>query len=504
MKLSPRQLEHLFQDLEDGCISASDSRKLSVILRTDKQARYKYCQHMAFSSAMNSKAEAEAGLGNWRATDAGGKRLLFHSFLAAAAAVLLLAAIAGVIHINHVEALRVEIQAPAGTVWNIESPDGEVSENGKNLRETGTVVVRSGSVVMTMESGTRMVVQGPASVKFPSALRAEVIQGSLWIDTAEGSEQMAVSGGGLVFRDIGTRFAVRVREGGRPELHVAEGQVRVGNLAPGASSIFPASGKGTYFASDGEIIPIGMADDPFPGLPALLKRPKDYATVTLGQSPAGFWRMSASDGENLFNSATGVSEAKRGIPEDTAARLGVDLGVPGSGPTDGFHGFEADNSGAFFKGSEYPSSVISSLDTRAGVSTEEGAVSFWFKRAAELERQEVLWMAGSDDADGLGPHPEINVFLATSGRVKLFVEDGAKDVLLSSPRTSADGDWHHVAASWSHGSTSLYIDGELAARDSQPRVGKPEVFRGRSVRFGKCGVKPEETDLAQFKGTPMK
>ena len=33
-------------------------------------------------------------------------------------------------------------------------------------------------------------------------------------------------------------------------------------------------------------------------------------------------------------------------------------------------------------------------------------------------------------------------------------------------------------------------------------MSKPEVFRGRNVRFGKCGEKisPKETDLAQFNG----
>ncbi len=499
MKVSPRQLEQLFQDLEDGCISASDSRKLSGILRTDKEARHRYCQHMAFSSAMNSKAEAEASLGNWKPMDTGGHRLMFRSFLAAAAAVLLLAAIAGFIHINRVEVLQVEIQTPAGTVWSIELPDGQASPGGTTLRESGTVVVRSGSVVITVDTGTRMVVQGPARVKFPSSLRAEVEQGCLWIDTAKGSEQMSVSAGGLVFRDIGTRFAVRVRDGGRPELHVVEGQVRVGNLAQGAASIFPASEKGMYFGGDGEIRPIGRADDPFPGLPALLKRPKNYATVILGQSPAGYWRMNIEDG-NIVNSATGVGEASRGTPREAPVRSGVILGSPGSGPSKGFRGFEADNSGVFFRGDTYVASVISNLDTRAGVSTEEGSVAFWFKRAAALERQEVLWLAGSDDADGLGPLPEISVFLATSGRVKLFMEDGAKDVLVSSPRSSTDGEWHHVVATWSPGFAGLYIDGELAGRDSEPRVSKPEVFRGRSVRFGKCGVKPKETDLAQFNG----
>ncbi len=144
MKHSPRQLEQLFQDLEDGCISASDSRKLSAILRTEKDARLRYCEHMAFSSAMNTKAEAEASLGSWKPMDPDGRRLLFHSFLAAAAAVLLLGAIAGFIHINRTEVLQVGIQAPAGTVWTIELPDGKSSDQGTTLPETGTVVVRSG------------------------------------------------------------------------------------------------------------------------------------------------------------------------------------------------------------------------------------------------------------------------------------------------------------------------------------------------------------------------
>ena len=62
MKVSPRQLEQWIQDLEDGCVSASDHERLLATLAEDQRARRLYCEHMAFSSAMHMKAEAEADL----------------------------------------------------------------------------------------------------------------------------------------------------------------------------------------------------------------------------------------------------------------------------------------------------------------------------------------------------------------------------------------------------------------------------------------------------------
>ena len=198
MKRSPRQLEQLFQDLEDGCISASDSRKLSAILRTERDARLRYCEHMAFSSAMNTKAEAEASLGSWKPMDTDGRRLLFHSFLAAAAAVLLLAAIAG-FHPYQPHRSPACGNPGSGRIRLVGRTSGwEVIGTGNNPPGDGNGRCQGGL------RGDDLGIPGrgwscrvPARVKFPSTLHAEVEQGCLWIDTAKGSEQMAVSGGGL-------------------------------------------------------------------------------------------------------------------------------------------------------------------------------------------------------------------------------------------------------------------------------------------------------------------
>ena len=149
------------------------------------------------------------------------------------------------------------------------------------------------------------------------------------------------------------------------------------------------------------------------------------------------------------------------------------------------------------------SSAIVNLDYLEGIGTDAGAVSFWIRREPGMTRPEVLWFAGDGDADGLGPEPEINVFLSETGRVQFFMEAGEKDVLLSSPRTAADGQWHHVVASWSDESVELYVDGRPPVRDTEPRKNFSRRFLEREVRFGKVGwlSVPSESELRYFTGS---
>src|SRR5690606_14662873 len=57
---TPRQLEELFQDLEDGSISAEDHAWLMALLREDPEIRESYLKHMAMVTGLHDFAAATA------------------------------------------------------------------------------------------------------------------------------------------------------------------------------------------------------------------------------------------------------------------------------------------------------------------------------------------------------------------------------------------------------------------------------------------------------------
>jgi hypothetical protein len=147
-------------------------------------------------------------------------------------------------------------------------------------------------------------------------------------------------------------------------------------------------------------------------------------------------------------------------------------------------------------------SLIYHLDIEAGVSREEGGVSFWIRRESEIEHREILWLAGTE-----GPDPEdrpenamIYVQLTPSGRAELFVENGEFDLLLSSNTSLANGDWHHIAASWGPDAVELYVDGRRTERVDDYGSLRSGTYRGRNVRFGKPSIDLRNEGARPFKG----
>ncbi|MCB1130577.1 MAG: hypothetical protein KDN05_05565, partial [Verrucomicrobiae bacterium] len=91
---NPRQLEQLFQDMEDGCIDADDHRHLSQLLRSDPTIRRRFLDHMSFASALHAEAAAVVGIEGespWQHALPRKRRDMVHAIIWAAAAVFILA-----------------------------------------------------------------------------------------------------------------------------------------------------------------------------------------------------------------------------------------------------------------------------------------------------------------------------------------------------------------------------------------------------------------------------
>jgi ferric-dicitrate binding protein FerR (iron transport regulator) len=122
---------------------------------------------------------------------------------------------------------------------------------------------------------------------------------------------------------------------------------------------------------------------------------------------------------------------------------------------------------------------------------KEGAVSFWMLREPDEKRKEVLWAAGKFGADAV-----IHTHLTASGAVEFFMKDGRSNILVTSKDSIADGQWHHIAASWNTSTVDLYVDGKQVDSTREFRVMKKGILS--ELRFGNGSVK---SGYAPFAGS---
>lgn len=474
-------LWRLLEDLEEDVLEPSQCDELAALLARSPAARRAYVEYFQQSAVLRMEAAKlyEQGLLPVAGSVVETRRAVQRSVLAAAALVVLLGIVAALFKINMPEAPVVSAAAVAGTKWSVDGQPRKTEEDALSLRAGSTLRVDSGSVRLKQESGSTLVIQGPAEVSFPDMQRPVLRRGWLWIDSVEGDEGFAVDTPSYRVRDIGTRFGVRVPPGGPMEVHLIEGRVRVeSKVRRGVVKEISATATAEAFEGVGKSQAVPLAADPFPGLPKLLAGGSGYRSMLLGQSPAGYWTLDDLSGRELDNEVEGGSRGFLGVT--------VRQGTPGVGGQGALAGFPVGNRSIYLDG--VPSrSVIAGIDGPGGVRLREGAVSFWIRCAPGSDRRdEILWLAGSSHKDATLPkRAMMHSRLRGSGQVEFVIPSGGEDVTLVSDQGVADGQWHHVAVSWEPSSVRLYVDGVRSV--SAVRVQQMEEGRsdGRYVRFGK-------------------
>ncbi len=92
-----------------------------------------------------------------------------------------------------------------------------------------------------------------------------------------------------------------------------------------------------------------------------------------------------------------------------------------------------------------------------------GAVSVWINTSVDFTDSGMIFYAtssGDPNANGGGSQNECHLNILDDERISFFIEGGTNDIALTSANSYADGQWHHLVASWDiNGFTELYIDG---------------------------------------------
>jgi hypothetical protein len=497
--MTKRDLEEMIQRLVDGALDEEEFDRLQENLRNDPKSREFFRKsmevEMLLEEAMGQRVESRLATGGMdQMLHRRRKRDVTRATLAAAAILVLAAVIMTFIMIKPPDPPTLVCDLVAGTRWEVTGGTQEPGSNQIEVTEGATVRVLSGTVRMELASGALMVMRGPAEARFPKVDEPVLMHGWLWIDSAGGAETFTVKTSDLIVRNTGTRFGIRVPEEGPAEIHLIEGTLEVTPIeGEGEAIALEPHDSGFLVPQEGEITQVPLAPDPFPELAELLAAPLDYRTTILSQGPAGYWQFEDSEGKTLENE---IADGIAGYRGNTALQ-----GQPGVGREGDFEGFSEENYAIRLMGDPL-TSVITKIDVPGSVSREEGGVAFWIRRAADIEQEEILWLAGkTPDNAAMSPKESImHTWLAASGQVEFFIENAKFDIQLSSNFSIVDNHWHHVAATWGPSAVELYVDGRRVGRVDDFGSLKPSLMHGEYVRFGKPSGELFKEGMQPFSG----
>lgn len=103
--------------------------------------------------------------------------------------------------------------------------DGDGPSYGQQLHAGQVLRLRSGLAQLTFESGTKLILQGPAEFALQSEMEATLDVGKLAALVPQQARGFTVDTPAAEVVDLGTEFGVDVDESGRTEVHVFDGEV---------------------------------------------------------------------------------------------------------------------------------------------------------------------------------------------------------------------------------------------------------------------------------------
>lgn len=423
---TPRQLEQLFQDMEDGSIGATDHAWLMDLLRAKPEIRAAYHEHMALATGLHELAEAcmTEGRGTHPATF-GNRGRWFRSkpFLAAAAGIALIATLGGVLVLTRQSHTPASVAAGAGTVWEFE--DGGIGEDGNFLPATRIAVDQGTLQVMTRDK-TKILLEGPAVLEIHDPLRVSLSMGKAWFEVA-GKEQGFTAMTSQLKVARGTRFGISAT-GGADRVEVDSGLARLESRFPGVDPLELRPGQAADADLAGRIALVGKD-------PGLFQRslPKETRAI--------HWSFDKQGANGFPSTSTGYDSFPLRI-------TGLGSSPPSAKTVPGRFGSALDfTAGDSFGESDFPG--ISGSGPRT--------VAIWV-RGHPIERRKtpdfeeytpstVAW--GDESVPGglwsLRAHCISGVIGTQWGRGSFITAGviGSQDVL--------DGKWHHIAAVYDGG-----------------------------------------------------
>jgi ferric-dicitrate binding protein FerR (iron transport regulator) len=440
-----------FADVLDAIVSGDASSQditiLNDTLRADPEARRAYIRSMAFEAMVarefapleDSQAPAAIRPQRWRAP------------IAIAATILLAAALAW--------RISPAPDTPPQAVANLTDQDGEITHavitalddasghfgpdalsQGLRLGE-GMLELDSGLAEITFDSGAEVTLEGPARLQLEADNKTGLVAGRASAYVPKPARGFVIHTPTSYIRDLGTAFAVDVRDDRETDLHVLEGEVEVS--ATGRHAVNPPQilrqSEAVRLAA-GSMLPISFRADN-PGARRKQRNPKI--------PPSVHWSFDSWDGNTTTDSTRGhllklQQKKSPATPETLDGPFGLALHFDGQGT---------------FARSDYPGVGGSQARTVAcwlRMQPDEpsarpmpnGIIAWGVKRSSGK------WQLAWNRAAGQG----------TVGAARVEFGDG----FAIGSTDLRDGRWHHLAVVYLGGPKAnvathvrIYVDGRL-------------------------------------------
>lgn len=253
--------------------------------------------------------------------------------------------------------------------WQIDG-DFHPNEQGIDLLPGGTIRLLHGQAAFTLANSATAIISGPSSLEYEYPNRLMLHEGKGRFRMEANGSKFEVATPSMIAVDLGTEFAIEVREGAPDELHVIEGKVQM--LLSGKSDGPVLVGGEAGRVTSSQSIEKFAADDT-----AFAKRVSEFQTIATGPSAAAPWSLAHGEVVWSHEGMAGTDfQAFSDLPGkfpsiDTPVML-VTLRIkdphPGDFHTDGWSGmsFHFGDEEILFFGDSHGPEITWSIDVKQG------------------------------------------------------------------------------------------------------------------------------------------
>lgn len=228
--MSQRQDEELIQALFDHSISETEFEQLEGRLLDDDAFRSLFHEYARLNNVLTEEFEGRAMVSQPQlralADPPNVRPQFIQSLLSAAAiiAALLVAAYFITVSVNRPGPItRVDF----GPETSAQIVHAEAGAPPSELHQSSVLTIDRGTVALTLPSGVKALVEGPAQVVGQGENSLQLLSGRAWFDVPTNAIGFTCSTPTLEIVDLGTRFGVVAEQELPQSVHVLDGKIRV-------------------------------------------------------------------------------------------------------------------------------------------------------------------------------------------------------------------------------------------------------------------------------------
>ena len=465
--MNPSELESSILRMLDGELSSEEAAALEAELLENVDARETYRELARVHSILETRHKAQAFVQQSgivpveRVMSLQRKRIVKLALGAAAVITLASAVFLSLLRVPPTPLANFRVTPDSAFILTHAQPEDGETLDGQVLAAGSSLRLSKGTLESVFESGVRVVVEAPCSLRILRNDRVALDEGVAWFEVPPGAEGFTVDTPNLTVVDLGTAFGIDASMAGHNEVHVTRGAVEVTSRVEGGDTESLQEGEARRVDEHGKLQEIDADAAKFSTtLPALkgLVGHWEFETQSDGLTPD-----SSGNGHSgrLEGNATIVTDAERGNVLSVS-------------------GFRSSGDGV----------DIDSVREIPTLLVHRGAtLTAWIRRnpdsSAGFRYGYILALGASENS------PVMSLGISKSSRLVVgYVEgDGGQDqVQVTGDTAVPDGAWTHVAITYDRANNEAitYVNGLAQGSPTDISIVGDGALDWRHGSIGRC------------------